>query len=67
MTVRTYEKDGDITNCFRQVKEIKVMFVSGRCKEGLLNLNMTFKDGSELDYYLSENERFATIKDVVYE
>ena len=67
MTVRTYEKDGDITNCFRQVKEIKVMFVSGRCNEGLLNLNMTFKDGSELDYYLSENERFATIKDVMYE
>ena len=67
MTVRTYEKDGDITNCFRQVKEIKVMFVSGRCKEGLLNLNMAFKDGSELDYYLSENERFATIKDVMYE
>ena len=49
MTVRTYEKDGDITNCFRQVKEIKVMFVSGRCKEGLLN------------------ERFATIKDAMYE
>lgn len=67
MTVRTYEKDGDITNCFRLVKEIKVMFVSGRCKEGLLNLNMTFKDGSECDYYLSENERFATIKEAMYE
>ncbi len=67
MTVRTYEKDGDITNCFRQVKEIKVMFVTGRGGAGLLNLNMTFKDGSELDYYLSENERFATIKDVMYE
>ena len=67
MTVRTYEKDGDITNCFRQVKEIKIMFVSGRTKEGLLNLNISFKDGSELDYYLSENERFATIKDAMYE
>ena len=67
MTVRTYEKDGNITNCFRNVKEIKVMFITGRGNVGLLNLNMAFKDGSELDYYLSEDERFATIKDVVYE
>lgn len=67
MTVRTHEKDGDITNCFRQVKEIKVMFVPDRGRVGLLNLNMTFKDGSEIDYYLSENERFATIKETMYE
>lgn len=67
MTVRTYEKDGEITNCFRQVKEIKVMFVTGRGRVGLLNLNMTFKDGTELDYYLSENERFATVKEALYE
>lgn len=67
MTVKTYEKDGEITNCFRQVKEIKVMFVTGRGRVGLLNLNMTFKDGTELDYYLSENERFATIKEALYE
>ena len=62
MTVRTYEKDGDITNCFRSVKEISI-----RCKEGLLNLYMTFKDGTEVDYYLSENERFATVKETMYE
>lgn len=67
MTVRTYEKNGDITNCFRKVKEIKVMFITGRGNVGLLNLNMTFKDGSELDYYLSEDERFATIKETINE
>lgn len=34
MTVRTYEKDGNITNCFRNVKEIKVMFITGRGNVG---------------------------------
>ncbi len=63
MTVRTYEKEGTITNCFRHVKEIKIMFVFGGCKEALLNLNMSFNDGSELDYYLSEDETFATINE----
>ena len=62
MTVSTYEKSGDNTNFFKNVEQIKIMFVSGRCGEGLLALNMTFKDGSELDYYLSEYERFAIIK-----
>lgn len=66
MTVRTYKSDGDTTNCFRQVKEIKVMFAQSR-HVPLLNLNMTFKDGTNLDYYLSEDERFATVKEAVYE
>lgn len=66
MTVRTHTDKGDITNCFRQVKEIKVMFAQGR-HVPLLNLNMTFKDGTNLDYYLSEDERFATAKETLYE
>ena len=67
MTVKIFEKDGNITNCFHHIKEIKIMLVSGGCKETLLSLNMTFKDGSELDYYLSEDERFATIKENISE
>lgn len=61
MTVKTYDKDGSVSNCFINVENITLLFITGRCKEALLNLKIKFKDGSELDYYLSEHERFATI------
>lgn len=32
MTVRTYEKDGNITNCFRKVKEINVPALPHDCR-----------------------------------
>lgn len=67
MTIRTFDKNGDISNCFRYVKNIKLMFISGCGSRGLLNLNMSFKDGSELDYYLSEDENFATMTETINE
>ena len=62
MTVRTYDKNGEISTCWRYVKEVKLMTLP---RQNLTNLHMFFEDGTELDYYLSEHERFATIKEVV--
>lgn len=59
MTIRTYDKDGNASVCWRCVKKIKLMTLP---RQGLLNLKMTFEDETEIDYYLSEHERFAVIE-----
>ncbi len=59
MTVRTYDKDGNASVCWSCVKQIKLLTLP---RQGLLNLKMTFEDKTEIDYYLSEHERFAVIE-----
>lgn len=59
MTVRTYDKNGDISTCWRNVKKITLLTLP---RQGLLNLKLTFENGEEIDYYLSEHERFAVIE-----
>ena len=59
MTVRTYDKDGNTSVCWRSVKQIKLLSLP---RQGLLNLKMTFEDETEIDYYLSEHERFAVVE-----
>ena len=59
MTVRTFDKDGSPGTCWRCVEKIKIMTFP---RQGLLNLKMTFEDGTEIDYYLHEHERFAVIE-----
>lgn len=64
MTIRTYDKHGRQNNiCWHNVEKIKLMVIPGRgYSDTLVNLHMTFSGGQELDYYLSEHERFAVIE-----
>lgn len=65
MTIRMYDKNGNQNNiCWRNVEKIKLLVIPGRgFSDTLLNLHMTFSSGKELDYYLSEHERFAVIEE----
>lgn len=64
MTVRTFDKNGEPNNvCWRNVQKIKIMFIPVySLRDTLLELHLTFEDGQEVDYYLSEHERFAIIE-----
>lgn len=59
MTVRTYDKDGKINTCWKDVKKIKLLTLPS---QRLMNLNLTLETGEEIDYYLSDHERFAVIE-----
>lgn len=65
MTIRTYDKDGNPNNvCWQGVQKVKLMVIPGTgWRDTLLELHLTFEDGQEVDYYLSEHERFAVIEE----
>lgn len=63
MKITTFDKNGEPNVVFRRVKTFKIMFVPER----LLNLNITFEDGEETDYYLSQDERFAVVEQPICE
>ncbi len=65
MTIKTYDKNGELNNVsWRNVKKIKLLAITARSiNDTLLNLHMTFENGEEVDYYLSEHERFAVIEE----
>lgn len=59
MTVKTYDKDGKINTYWKNVKKIKLLTLPS---QRLMNLNLTLETGEEIDYYLSDYERFAVIE-----
>lgn len=59
MTIKTFDKDGNASVCWLKVNKIKLMTLP---RKNLLNLHMTLEDGQEIDYYLSDHERFAIIE-----
>lgn len=59
MIIRIFDKNGEPGTCWRNVEKIKLLTLP---RQQLLNLNMTTKDGQEIDFYLSDYDRFGVIE-----
>lgn len=63
MQVTIFTQNGDPTVSINHVARIKTMYIDGATSYAmLLNLQLELENGEELEYYLSDFDRFAIIE-----
>lgn len=63
MQVTIFTKNGDPTASVNHVVKVKTMYIEGvGSYDTLLDLQLELENGEELEYYLSDFDRFAIIE-----